>query len=84
MSRHRVKNIDYDSEDLDDEYDDYEEEEEQVSPEDKEQLRQGTIKVREVLGVEPIATDAEIQESLWHYYYDVEKTVNYLLSTPRV
>lgn len=51
-----------------------------------EQMRLGTIAVREVL---PAATtqitDKEIQESLWHYYYDVEKTVAYLLSkhTPK-
>lgn len=25
-------------------------------------------------------TDAEIQESLWHYFYDVPKTVTYLLN----
>jgi hypothetical protein len=49
-------------------------------------MRLGTIAVREVL---PAATtqitDKEIQESLWHYYYDVEKTVAYLLSkhTPK-
>jgi elongation factor 1 alpha-like protein len=51
-----------------------------------EQMRLGTIAVREVL---PAATtqitDKEIQESLWHYYYDIEKTVAYLLSkhTPK-
>jgi len=51
-----------------------------------EQMRIGTIAVREVL---PAATtqitDKEIQESLWHYYYDVEKTVAYLLGkhTPK-
>ena len=49
-------------------------------------MRIGTIAVREVL---PAATtqitDKEIQESLWHYYYDVEKTVAYLLGkhTPK-
>ena len=40
----------------------------------------GTAKVRSVLGREVLFTDREIQESLWHYYYDVEKTVAYLLS----
>jgi elongation factor 1 alpha-like protein len=49
-------------------------------------MRLGTIAVREVL---PEATtqitDKEIQESLWHYYYDVGKTVAYLLGkhTPK-
>jgi len=32
------------------------------------------------LGTDVPVTDREIEESLWHYYYDVEKTVNYLLS----
>lgn len=44
-----------------------------------EQLRLGTAKVREVLGPEVSTTDMEIEDSLWHYYYDVDKTVNYLL-----
>jgi len=46
-----------------------------------EQLREGTVKVRAILGTGVPVTDREIEESLWHYYYDVEKTVNYLLST---
>ena len=45
-----------------------------------ERLRQGTIRVRDVLGPGFGISDAKIQESLWHYYYDVEKSVNYLLS----
>jgi hypothetical protein len=27
----------------------------------------------------PTLTDNEIEESLWYYYFDVEKTVNYIL-----
>lgn len=47
----------------------------------KEQLHKGKIEVRSILGGEAIlVTDAEIEESLWHYYYDVDKTVNYLRS----
>lgn len=44
-------------------------------------MREGTIKVREVIGhdVSEI-TDQKIQEALWHYFYDVEKSVNYLLN----
>ena len=45
-------------------------------------MRQGTIDVRAALP--PTAshvTDKQIQESLWHYYYDVEKTVKYLVSS---
>lgn len=45
-----------------------------------EHLRQGTAKVRDVLGPELPITDKEIEDSLWHYYYDIDKTVNYLLS----
>jgi hypothetical protein len=50
-------------------------------------MRLGTIAVREALP--PTAahvTDKEIQESLWHYYYDVEKSVAYLVSkhTPKL
>ena len=45
-----------------------------------EQLLIGTAKVRSILGSEVAVTDREIQDSLWHYYYDVTKTVNYILS----
>ena len=44
-----------------------------------EHLRLGTAKVRDVIGPEVSITDREIEDSLWHYYYDVDKTVNYLL-----
>lgn len=46
-----------------------------------EQMREGTLKVRDVLGPDIAVTDKEIQDSLWHYYYDIAKTVTYLLST---
>jgi elongation factor 1 alpha-like protein len=45
-----------------------------------EQLRLGTIKVKELLDSNISVTDAQIRESLWHYFYDVEKTVAYLIS----
>ena len=44
-----------------------------------EQLSLGTAEVRDVLGPDISITDKEIEDSLWHYYYDVDKTVNYLL-----
>lgn len=47
------------------------------------QLNVGLQKVREILGTE-VATDKEIQESLWYYFFDVEKTVNYILSNASV
>lgn len=30
----------------------------------------------------PGLTDKEIEESLWYYYFDVPKTINYILSVP--
>lgn len=50
-----------------------------------EQLKEGLRKARSVLGHDlPGLTDEKIQESLWYYYFDLEKTINYILSkTPR-
>ena len=45
-----------------------------------ENLRRGTLEVRNTLGQEFSVTDREIEESLYYYYYDVPKTVNYILS----
>jgi len=47
----------------------------------KGQLRESTTKVRQELGTEFNATDKEIQDALWNYYYDVGKTVTYIKST---
>ncbi|KAI9734006.1 MAG: Hsp70 suppressor, GTPase facilitates ribosomal subunit dissociation [Cirrosporium novae-zelandiae] len=85
MSRHRlIKNLDLDEE-LDDYdggtyYDDEKKdgENDEMSPEDKEQMRVGTIQVREALGMDAPVTEEQIQEALWHYYYDVGKSVTYL------
>jgi hypothetical protein len=41
-------------------------------------MRIGTAQVREILGPGGV-TDQQIQDSLWYSYYDVEKTVDYLL-----
>lgn len=46
-----------------------------------EQLRQSTITVREELPPRNQITDKQIQDSLWYYYYDIEKTVKYLVKT---
>lgn len=95
MAHRRVKDIDYDEEEFDDYYsgeDDYGYEgeatttdhgdgEDDLSAEDKEQMRLGTESVREALGDDfASVTDAAIQEALWHYYYDVAKSVTYLKS----
>jgi elongation factor 1 alpha-like protein len=81
MSKHRIKSVAL-GEDLYDDFCDDEgeqDEPETLTAEDKEQLRLGTLKVREALaGVS--ASDSEIQEALWHYYYDVGKSVTYLKS----
>ncbi|EED23350.1 translation elongation factor EF-1 subunit, putative [Talaromyces stipitatus ATCC 10500] len=75
MSRHRIKSLEYDE-------DDYEDEEyDEVDPAEQEQLEAYTNEVLSELrtGQPPItATREEVQEALWHYYNDVVKSVNYL------
>lgn len=71
----------YDDDDFVDQYDDYEEEDE-MSPEDKVAMQKGTAEVQKALGTEASkVTVAQIQEALWHYYYDVDKSVAYLTKT---
>ena len=76
----RTRNVDYDDDDLYDDDDYYEEEEASaMSADDKEQMRISTISAREALGsAGSNISDAQIQEALWHYYYDVGKSVSYL------
>lgn len=58
-----------------------EEEEEELSPEDKAQMAAATEEVKSMLGPQASkVTTQQIQESLWHYYYDVDKTIAYLIS----
>lgn len=84
MSRHRLyQNYDYDN-DLDefdgDEFAE-EEEEEELSPEDKAQMTAATAEVKSMLGPQASKVPTQqIQQSLWHYYYDVDKTIAYLIS----
>lgn len=95
MAHRRVKDIDYDEDEYDDYYSGEEEygyegaepaavaanNEDELSAEDKEQMRTGTESVRDALGdAFADVTDAAIQEALWHYYYDVGKSVTYLKS----
>ncbi|OJD30344.1 elongation factor tu gtp binding domain-containing protein [Diplodia corticola] len=80
MSHRRVKDIAYDDDDVYDQYDD-DEGEEELTEEDKEQMRQGTIKVREALSPEySNISNKQIEEALWNYYYDIAKSVTYLKS----
>ena len=77
MSRHRVKAVSYDEDEFDDGYD-------SPDPEEQEFLQQCTTEVLNQLRTgDPSATATrdEVQEALWHYYNDVEKSVNYLRST---
>lgn len=47
-----------------------------------EHMRIGTAAVRGHLSSAGAhITDKQIQEALWHYYYDVDKTVVYLVTT---
>ncbi|KAK1244887.1 hypothetical protein MKX08_004516 [Trichoderma sp. CBMAI-0020] len=71
----------YDDDDFVDQYDDLEEEDE-MSAEDKVAMQQGTAEVQKALGTEASkVTVAQIQEALWHYYYDIDKSVAYLTKT---
>ncbi len=80
MSRHQYyRNLDYQAVLAEDEP--YSEEENELSPEDRAQLKQGTADVQAALGVEASkVTVTQIEEALWHYYYDLDKTVTYLTS----
>jgi elongation factor 1 alpha-like protein len=71
-----VKNVGYDDDDFEDD-DGYD----SPDPEEQEFLQQCTAAVLGQLRAgQPsvTATTEEVQESLWHYYNDIEKTVNYL------
>ncbi|KAI1341208.1 P-loop containing nucleoside triphosphate hydrolase protein [Xylariaceae sp. FL0016] len=82
MSRHQAyRNYDYEN-DLDEfegaDYDD--EDEDELGAEDRAQMTAGTAQVRAALGNESSKiTSKQIEEALWHYYYDVDKSVAYLV-----
>ncbi|KAJ8122234.1 hypothetical protein ONZ43_g1521 [Nemania bipapillata] len=83
MSRHQAyRNYDYEN-DLD-EYEGAgysEDDDDELSPEDRAQMIAGTSQVRLALGSDSSkVTTRQIEEALWHYYYDVEKSVTYLSS----
>lgn len=40
----------------------------------------GTVQVKQELGSEYPALDKEIQDALWHYFFDVGKSVTYIKS----
>ncbi|KAI1826730.1 hypothetical protein F4861DRAFT_496003 [Xylaria intraflava] len=93
MSRHQAyRNYDYEN-DLDEyegagysdgAYEDggYSDDNDEMSPEDRAQMTAGTAQVRVALGADSSkVTTKQIEEALWHYYYDVEKSVAYLAKT---
>lgn len=94
MSKHRIKSIAIDDDyDYQDDYDDgadqtgngnsgYDAEEDSAITEtDRAKLRSGSVQVRAALGLHGAAiADWEIEDALWHYYYDVAKSVSYLKS----
>ncbi|KAI5778191.1 elongation factor Tu [Geopyxis carbonaria] len=46
-----------------------------------EQMNHGLREVRKILGNDiPGLKDSQIEESLWYYYFDVSKTIDYLLN----
>jgi elongation factor 1 alpha-like protein len=52
-----------------------------LTEEDRESLRVGTVEVRNALGPGySFISEKDIQDALWHYYYDVAKSVSYLKS----
>lgn len=72
-----MKTVSYDDDDDDDYDDDYD----SPDPEEQEFLEQCTTDVlNELRGSAVTASREEVQEALWHYYNDVEKSVNYLRS----
>jgi hypothetical protein len=55
----------------------------ELSEEDKQKLQAGYYAVRAALPADTTSqiSDRQITDVLWHYYYDVEKSVNYLVGT---
>ncbi|KAF3260054.1 Hsp70 suppressor, GTPase facilitates ribosomal subunit dissociation, variant 2 [Orbilia oligospora] len=84
MSRHKIvrtMNLADELDDFDGEDDYYGEEDEGMSPADKARMADGLKRVREVIGSDvPSLTDEKIEETLWYYYFDVERSITYLLN----
>ncbi|KAF2764235.1 hypothetical protein EJ03DRAFT_332009 [Teratosphaeria nubilosa] len=75
----RNKNIDYDEDDTYDGEDDYAEDEKTYSAEDRDNFATLTPVVRAELEEAGVTvSDQDIEDALWHYYWDVAKSVTYL------
>lgn len=81
MSRHRLyQNYDYKA-DLDYDVEEQEDGEEELSAEDRAQLAEATAEVKTTLGPQADkVTTKQIEEALWYYYYDVDKSVAFLIN----
>ncbi|KAF4595916.1 HBS1-like protein [Ophiocordyceps camponoti-floridani] len=63
-------------------HDDCEGQDDELSPEDQVAMSLGTSEVRAALGNDAKkVTVSQIQEALWYYYFDVDKSVSYLNKT---
>ncbi|RMZ87047.1 hypothetical protein DV736_g5728, partial [Chaetothyriales sp. CBS 134916] len=90
MSNRRVKSLAADEDDFFDDYDDYYDDQAdypeasastEMTEEDRRQMQIGTIKVRQTLGpAYSRVPTKDIEDALWNYYYDVDKSVAYLKS----
>jgi hypothetical protein len=79
MSNRRVKDIEYDDDGYDSYGDDYKSEgADELTEDDKLQLQEGAAKVKSLLGSDVAVTDKQIQDALWYYFYDIEKSVTFL------
>ncbi|CAG8519580.1 14783_t:CDS:10 [Dentiscutata erythropus] len=45
----------------------------------KKQMEEGKTKIKSVIGQVEGITDKDIEDTLWYYYFDTEKTINWLL-----
>ncbi|KAF2211491.1 hypothetical protein CERZMDRAFT_112581 [Cercospora zeae-maydis SCOH1-5] len=82
----RVKNVSYDEDDLYSDDDEYAGEQDEFTAEDKENFATLAPVVRAELEEADITvTTKQIEDALWHYYWDVGKSVAYLknLGTPQ-
>ncbi|KAK3331969.1 P-loop containing nucleoside triphosphate hydrolase protein [Cercophora scortea] len=81
MSRHKdIRNLDYNE--VVDEYDQaYDDDDPEPTPEERVIMANGTAEIRSMLAGEASkVTKAQIEEALWHYYFDVDKAAAYLVS----
>ncbi|KAG9302906.1 hypothetical protein G9A89_022322 [Geosiphon pyriformis] len=82
MSRHRnVRNINVQDVFEEEGYQDYDSSDDfaEMTNEEKAQMEVGLREVKAIIGDNTGITDKEIEDSLWYYYFDSQKTINWLL-----